>query len=108
MTLTRLQALMLLEQCTGVDIWSEDTCRRAGVPDEWFAELADCYESGFRQDDETIYYGDDVVNQYHGVHDLLLARKIATMFGVDVQRIAATAWSRQAEVQQLKEAVDEE
>lgn len=107
MSLSRLKALVLLNECTGADIWSLATCQQKGVPQGWIDELAECYESGFDLDQQTIYVDRRVVNQYHGVHDLLLARKLAAHLGADVQQAAATAWSRQAEVRALKEAVED-
>ena len=105
--LSRLKAIMLLHQCTGVDIWSLEICRRQGVPESWIQELADCFESGFDQDAETIYYGPQVVNQYEGVHDLHLARRLAAHLGIDVTRVTAMALSRESEVRALREAADE-
>ena len=102
-----LKAQMLLNECTGVDIWPIDLCRAKGVPESWVEELADCFESGFRRDEETIYYADRPVNQYHGVDDLGLARRLAEHLGVDINRAAATALTRAAEVRALQEAVDE-
>lgn len=98
---------MLLDECTGVDIWSADICRQKGIPDAWIDELADAYESGFDRDDDTIYYDEQPVNQYHGVHDLSLARRLAEHLGVDVARATAAAPTRAAEVRALKEAVEE-
>lgn len=105
MTLSRLKALALLNECTGADIWSLETCRRKGVPEDWIEELADCFESGFKSDQEVIYHHQQRVNQYHGIHDLELARKIAELFNVNTRTIVAP--SRSAEVRAIKEAVDE-
>ena len=103
--MNRLKAMMLLDQCTGVDIWSKETCEAQGVPAEWVDELCDCYESGFESDRDTIYHEDRAINQYEGVHDLLLARKIGRLLRVDVERIEATSFGREHEVQAIKEAV---
>ena len=98
---------MLLNQCTGIDIWPLDVCRAQGVPEEWVDELSDCFESGFDHDEETIYHQQNIVNQFHGVHDLQLARRIAAHLGVDVEQASTLAWSPAAEVRSLKEAADE-
>ena len=105
--ISRLKAQILLAECTGRDIWSAEICRDKGVPEAWIAELADAHESGFTFDDETIYYEDRVVNQYHGIHDLLLARKLAGMLGVDVDRVRAMAVSETNEVRMLIEEANE-
>ena len=105
MSLSRLKALAILNECTGVDIWSAHTCREKGVPQQWIDELADCFESGYKSDEEVIYHQQQRVHQYHGVHDLELARKIAQLFGVNTSMIVAA--SREAEVRAIKEAVDE-
>ncbi len=44
--MNRLRALMLLQECTGDDIWSLEHCRLRQVPEEWIEELSDCFESG--------------------------------------------------------------
>jgi hypothetical protein len=105
--MNRMKALSLLSECNGRDIWSIEYCRQRQVPAAWIAELRDCFESGFRTDRQTIYYDEQVVNQYEGVRDLDLAYKLAAEVGVDVQRATATSLGAEAEVQALKEAVDE-
>lgn len=105
--LSRLKARMLLAECVGNEIWSVEHCRRQGVPAEWIEELADCFESGFRTDRETIYYGEQQVNQYHGVRDLDLAFRLASFLGVNTRQATALAASRLAEVRALQEAADE-
>ncbi len=107
MTLNRLKAMQLLAQCTGVDIWSLETCRAAGVPSEWIDELCDCFESGFQDQRDTIYFEERVVNQFEGVHDLRLARKLASMLGVNVEQVTAMCVTRESEVRALQEAVEE-
>lgn len=87
----RDRALKLLAECTGNDIWSLEYCRDAGVPEDWLAELAEIYESGFQTDRETIYCEDRIVNQYHGVRDVHLAVKLGQLLGIDVLRITAGA-----------------
>jgi hypothetical protein len=105
--LDRLKARILLEECTGRDIWSVETCRAKGVPEAWIEELAEAYESGFERDRETIYHQGRVTNQYHGVHDLLLARKLAALLDVDVDRVMRMALGEPAEVRALREEADE-
>lgn len=102
-----LKATILLQQCTGVDIWSRETCVAQGVPLEWVDELCDCYESGFSSPRDAIYYEEQVVNQFEGVHDLLLARKLGRVLGVEVDRIQGMSPSRESEVRAIKDAVEE-
>ena len=106
-TLTQLDALMLLNQCHGDEIWSAEYCQQCNVPPTWVEELADCYESGFRFDRDTIYVANRPVTQYYGVKDRDLAFKLAEFLGVDTARVAALALGRAAEVQALQESVDE-
>jgi len=105
--LNPIKARMLLDKCTGDEIWPVDLCREEGVPEAWIEELADSFESGFQRERHTIYYEERVVNQFYGVQDLHLAYKLAEYLGVDVQAAIATALNRLAEVRALKEAVEE-
>ena len=98
---------MLLAECRGDEIWSPQLCRQKGVPEAWIEELADCYESGFRTDRDTIYRQQQVTNQYHGLRDLDLAHKLADFLGVDTQRATELALGREAEIRALQEAADE-
>lgn len=107
MTMDRLKARMLLDDCTGRDIWSVELCRQRGIPETWIDELADCYESGFQHDRQTIYEQGQMVNQYFGVHDLQLAYRLAEYLGVDVASAIALQPTPVAEVRALQEAVDE-
>lgn len=106
--MNRLKALTLLDECTGIDIWSVDHCRERGVPEDWIEELADAHESSFFQDRETIYYGDQKLNQYHGIHDLKLAIRLVELLGGDVQRFSHLQADRAAYVRALKEMVEED
>jgi hypothetical protein len=106
--LDRLQALMLLSQCNGRDIWPVELCHDKGLPESWIDELADCYESGFQTPLQSIYLDDQLVNQFWGVHDLQLARKLGEYLGVDVQRATESALGREAEVRAIQAAVEEE
>lgn len=105
--LTRLKARVLLAACQGNEIWSPDTCLEHGVPPAWIEELSDTFESGFNQDQQTIYIGDQVTNQYHGVRDVDLAYKLAEFLGVDTASVTELVLGSFAEVQALQEAVDE-
>ena len=105
--ISRVKARMLLAECRGDEIWSSQLCRQKGVPAAWIEELADCYESGFNSDRETIYENGQVTNQYSGVRDLVLARRLAEFLGVDAVRATEFALGREAEVRALQEAVDE-
>ena len=102
-----MKALSLLAACRGDEIWPVDHCREQGVPETWIEELADCYESGFRLNSQTIYYEEKAVSQYHGVTDRDLAYKLSEFLGVDTQRATRSALGRIAEVNALKEAIDE-
>lgn len=103
----RLRAFALLEECTGHDIWSVDHCRQRRVPAQWIDELAEAFESSFFRDRETIYIDDKKVNQYHGIHDLDLAIRLARFLGVDVDRYRSVISDRGALVQALKEAAED-
>ncbi|QEG21703.1 hypothetical protein [Mariniblastus fucicola] len=101
-------AQMLLLKCQGDEIWSEATCRASGVPDAWIEELCENYESGFDSDANTIY-GEDgkLTNQYRGVSDLVLARKLAEFIGLDWKSAVAFTFDRRSEVNAIKELLDE-
>jgi len=103
-----VDAQMLLLKCTGDEIWSERTCRETGVPERWIEELCENYESGFDSDTNTVY-GEDgkLTNQYRGVSDLLLARKLADFIGLDWKHAASLAFDRRGEVRAIIEALDE-
>lgn len=107
MPLHQIKAQMLLAKCTGDEIWSRETCRAEGVPEAWIEELADCFESGFNTDRNTIYEKNRLTNQYEGVLDLHLAYKLAEFLGVDWKSATAFALGRTAEVQAIKEAFEE-
>ena len=107
MTMDPTTAQFLLLKCTGDEIWEEETCRNAGVPESWIEELSDSFESGFNTDKNTIYVEGQMVNQYHGVLDLHLAYKLAEFLGIDWKRATATALGRRAEVEAIKQELDE-
>ena len=106
--LTRLKARILLAKCRGNEIWSPDTCRREGVPDNWIDELANTFESGFNSDNETIYVGDRLTNQYHGVRDLDIAYRLAEFLGVDSSQTTQLSLGPMAEVRAFQEAAEED
>ena len=105
--ISRVKAIGLLHECTGRDIWSAEYCRSRQIPEAWIAELADCFESGFKFDRDTIYHEQRVVNQYHGVRDIDLAQKLAACLGIDVELAMSRGFSPEAQVMALREAVDE-
>ena len=104
--MNRSRALMLLTECTGDDIWSLEHCRDRQVPEAWISELQDAYESGFESDDQTIYYQNEVVNQFNGIRDVDLACKIGQLLKIDVTRIAGQQVSRASVVREIREAID--
>ena len=103
----RIRARLLLEECTGDDLWSLEYCRQQRIPEAWIEEMGDCFESGFRSDRETIYYQERVVGQYEGVRDVDLACRLAKCLGIDPDPLRQQAWDRRDLVRRLKEAVDE-
>ena len=105
MKIPRHRALGLLSECTGDDIWDVECCRARGVPQPWIEELATAFESGFARDSETIYVDDQVTNQYHGVHDLRLAIRIAESMGLDIDPSTVASYGRRGTVQLIKDAV---
>ena len=112
MNLDPIKAQMLLLKCTGNHIWSIQTCRNEGIPEIWIEELRDSFESGFDTDRNTIYVddglnGEKIVNQYEGVLDLHLAYKLAEYLGIDWKSETALKLGRSAEVEALKDALDE-
>ena len=107
MMLDPITAQMLLLKCTGDEIWTEQTCREAGIPDLWIEELVDNFESGFDSDRNSIYVEDQIVNQYRGILDLHLAYRLAEFLGIDWQRVTAGALTRRSEVAALQAELDE-
>jgi len=103
----RIRARLLLEECTGDDLWSLEYCRQQRIPEAWIEEMGDCFESGFRSDRETIYYQERMVGQYEGVRDVDLACRLARFLGIDPDPLKQQAWDRRDLVRRLKEAVDE-
>lgn len=103
--LPRHRALALLGECTGDEIWNVEHCRLRGVPEAWIDELATPFESGFDNDEQTIYVDDGITNQYHGVHDLELAIRIAKSMGLEIDESTAQRHGRRRTVELIKEAV---
>ena len=102
-----ISAQMILLKCQGDEIWDVDTCRSAGIPEQWIEELLDRFESGYDSDRNTIYQDDKMVNQYEGVSDLHLAYKLAEYLGIDWEKASATAISRRGIVAAIKSELDE-
>ena len=102
-----ISAQMILLKCQGDELWPEDVCLAAGIPQAWIDELVEQYESGFDIDQNTIYKDGRMINQFQGVSDLLLAYKLADYIGIDWQRETGHIVSRTGKVAALKEALDE-
>ena len=98
---------MLLTECTGDDIWSIEYCRKRHVPDDWIDELQDAYESGFDSSHQTIYYRNEIVNQFEGIRDVDLACKIGQLLKVNVARIVKQQICRASVVREIREAIEE-
>lgn len=98
---------MLLLKCRGDEIWSEEVCRKEGVPQNWIDELAENYESGFDQNENMIFTDDGLTNQYRGVSDLLLARRLAERIGIDWPLATMGILGRRNQVDAIKEMLDE-
>lgn len=105
--MNRLKALQLLEKCRGDEIWSVEVCRREGIPEQVIEQLSDATESGFETDLDTLYVDNQMVNQYHGVQDLRLAFYLGELLGVETSAIQYQAFGRIAQVNAIKEAVEE-
>lgn len=105
--LDEIKAQLLLNKCSGDEIWSIQRCVDEGVPERWIDELKNAFESGFDSDRNTIYVDEHVINQYYGVPDLQLAYKCAEFLGIDWQSATQFAIGRRAEVRSLKEALEE-
>jgi hypothetical protein len=105
MNLSRPKALAMLSKCVGNEIWSVETCQAAGVPDDWIAQLADAFESGYQSNRQTIYVGEVQTNQFHGIRDLDLAIRLGGLLGVDVRRATEFALNDLSAVDAIKAAV---
>ena len=106
--MNRSQALKLLSECNGDDIWSLEYCRRRQrIPEAWIDELLDAYESGFSSDSQTIYYRNEIVNQFEGIRDVDLACRIGQLLKVNVARIVSQQPTRMAIVREIREALEE-
>jgi hypothetical protein len=107
MRLNSTSAQILLLNCVGDQIWDQQTCIEQGIPQIWFEELVENFESGFDSDRNTIYVNERVVNQYRGVSDLQIAFKLAEFLGIDWMRVTKTAIGRRAQVAAIKAELDE-
>lgn len=105
--MNEIRAVQLLMRCRGDEVWSVETCREERIPEAWIDELADAYESGFDRPDNTLFTERGLINQYHGVHDLRLAYKLAEFLGIDWEGVTRSCPTRQAEVRALQEAWEE-
>lgn len=103
----RYSAELLLTRCRGDEVWSAEHARQMGVPESWIRELADCFESGFDSNRNTLYTDAGLVNQYHGIPDLAVAYRAAEFLGIHTERIRSLPLSRQGQVDQLKAELDE-
>ena len=106
--LNRLKALNLLSECTGDDIWSIEHCQLRGVPSVWIEELADCFESGFQNDSQTIYVEDMLVNQYQGIRGVDLAIRLADYLGIDTHMMRDQCLTRAGLVLAIQQAAEED
>ena len=102
-----VRAQMLLLKCVGDEIWSAEVCLKNGVPQAWFDELVENYESGFDRHENQIFTDDGLTNQYRGVSDLLLARKLAELVGIDWKLATAGILDRRNQVAAIQEMLDE-
>lgn len=96
-----------LAECTGETIWSVDYAKSRRVPESWIRDMADAFESGFNDDRQTIYLGDKIVGQYHGIRDVDLARRIASEIGLNIAEIESRSISRSHLVQNINAAIEE-
>ena len=106
-SLDRLKALNLLIECTGDDIWSVELCDSRGVPTVWMEELVDCFESNLQDNSQTIFVGERVTNQFEGIRDVDLARKLGEFLGVQVNLLEPLAHTRADLVRMINEEVEE-
>ncbi len=103
----RDRALHLLAECRGDEIWSVPYCEIRGVPEAWIEADADAYESGFQFDRETIYVDHQPTNQYYGVRDVDLAKRLGAHLGIDIVRLAGQNISPQSLVRAIQQAIEE-
>lgn len=99
--------MQLLQECRGDEIWSLDTCRTMGIPDEWLEELADCHESGFLFEQQQIWSEGRLVNQYQGISDVKLALKLADILGIQTSRWIHEPITPHELVRRIKDELDE-
>ena len=106
--INQLNALALLQECRGDEIWSLEHCENAGVPMEWVEQLAACFESGFDRQTNLIYEQTGLTNQYHGIRDLDLAYRIAEYLGYNCDSIRSLVFDRRRQVHAIKQMIEEE
>ncbi len=105
--LNRLKALTLLSECTGDDIWSVEHCQQRGIPPEWIEELADCYESGYDRNSQTIYYQIAWSINITVCAMWTLRLKLGEFLGIDVEELIALAPSRARLVLAIRQAIED-
>jgi len=103
----RSHALKLISECTGDDIWSIEYCRASRIPNEWIDELQDAYESGFQSPSQTIFYRNEITNQFEGVRDVDIACKIGQLLNINVARIVQQQFSRASVVRAIRESIED-
>ncbi len=108
MAISEINALALLSQCRGDEIWSLEYARNAGVPEAWIELMVDRFESGFDRDTNKIYQAGTLVNQYEGIRDLDLAYQIGEHLGYDCSTIRMTVLDRRRQVHSIKQMIEED
>lgn len=103
----KIRAELLLHKCRGDEIWSLEVCQSEGIPQLWIEELQNCFESGFDSDRNVIYEEGKLVNQFHGLSDLMIAYRLAEYLGINTERVRQTTVGRLAQVEALKAELDE-
>ena len=100
-------AASLLLKCRGDEIWSREVCEREQVPEPWIDDLFDCFESGFRYRQQTLFADEGAINQFAGCRDLDLAYKLAEYLGIETSTFRQMPYSPKKIVQLLQEELDE-
>ena len=103
----RDRLLTWLSECDGDGIWPVDYARDRGLPEAWIDQLSDALESSFDRDDQTIYWRGQAVNQFHGIRDVDLARRISDELGLPTGAYEGSSTSRRDLVRRIVEAVEE-
>ena len=69
--------------------------------------MADAFESNPSRDQDAIYVGDRATNQYHGVRDVDIAKRVGRELGLDVEAIERRSLNRSDMVRRIKEELEE-